>query len=268
MQSEDYKIEELQRLLLQKERDDIYAIKKELETLLHVIENEQQLEKKVAPIIGKHLNTYTKEMPSALGPTITKTLKAEIENSKDSIIDALYPIIGKLIKRYIQQEFLKLSEKINQQVSRRLSIKATTRKFKAFVTGVKEEDIIITSLSETKIQDIFVIEKHSGILKGSFSKSKTIDKESLSAMLTAIKAFAEDALKKGTNQLEVIEYGSDKIYIQNFETYYIAVVLYGVLDTNYKEALEAKLFSFSKKHYRNTSSNEDISKGLDKIFNN
>ncbi|WP_299128855.1 cell envelope biogenesis protein OmpA [uncultured Winogradskyella sp.] len=267
MQSQDYKIEELQRLLLQKERDDINALKKELEALLYIIDNEKQLEKKVAPIISKHLNAYTKEMPSTLGPTITKTLKTEIENSKDSIIDVLYPIIGKLIKRYIQQEFLKLSEKINQQVSRRLSIKGITRKLKAFVIGVKEEDIIITSLSETKIQEIFVIEKFSGILKGSFSKSKTIDKESLSAMLTAIKAFAEDALKNGTDQLEVIEYGSDKIYIQNFGTYYVAVVLYGVLDTNYKEILERQLFSFSKKYYRDSSSNSEISKGLDKIFN-
>ncbi|RNC84949.1 MAG: cell envelope biogenesis protein OmpA [Winogradskyella sp.] len=266
MQSEDYKIEELQRLLLQEDRDTTNALKQELEDLKLLIETEKELDGKVGPIITKYLNLYTEDIPEKLGPTITKTLKNEIEKSKDTIVDALYPIIGKLIKRYIQKEFQKLSDKINYQVNHRFSLKSIARKLKSIFTGVKEEDIIISELSDTQIQEVFVVEKNSGILKGSFSKTNTIDKEVLSGMLTAIKSFVEDALKTGDEQLETIEYGLYNIYIQNFKTYYIAVVLHGVFDSTFKEKLEEDLLTFSQKHYKASKSRVEISESLKDMF--
>ena len=268
MQSEDRKIQTLQRLLLEEDREDIIALKNEIKALRSLIESEKEFDEVISPIISKHLKTYTLEMPDKLGPSITKTLKYEIENSTHTIVDALYPIIGKLIKRYIQTEFQKLSDKINKQVDERFSFKALKRKFRSLFFGVKEEDIIISKLSETQIQQIFIIEKHSGLLRGNYSTANTIDKDVLSGMLTAIKSFVEDALKTGGDQLEVIEYGMYKIYIQNFETYYIAVVLHGIFDSQFKEDLEEKLYDFSEKHFKSSLSNDDISKSLETMFAN
>ena len=266
MQSEDYKIEELKHLLLQEDRATIEALKQDVKTIKHLLETEQELDGKVGPIITTYLNNYTKEIPEKLGPSITKSLKNEITNSKDTIVDALYPIIGKLIKRYIQKEFQKLSEQISNQLKRRFSIKSILRRLKSIFTGVKEEDIILSQLSDTKLQEIFIIEKHSGILKGSLSKTNTIDKDILSGMLTAIKSFVEEALKTGDEQLETIEYGLYNIYIQNFKTYYIAVVVYGVFDATFKEHLEDALYKFSDKYYTPTKTKEEISESLKTIF--
>lgn len=266
MQSEEHKIEALQRPLLQEDRDDISALRHELRALSYLIKDDAEFEALVEPIISKHLEAYTNDIPKKLGPTITKTLKYEIENSKDSIVDALYPIIGKLIKRYIQQEFQILSDRINRTVNQQFSFAAIKRKIKSIFTGVKEEDVIISALSETQIQEIFIIEKHSGILRGNFSTANTIDKDILSGMLTAIKSFVEDALKTGGDQLEIIEYGMYKIYIQNFETYYIAVVLHGTFGAVYKEELEEKLLLFSEKHFKSSSTEDEISIALKEMF--
>ena len=54
-------------------------------------------------------------MPEKLGPTITSTLKVQIKESRDDVVQALFPIVGQMIKKYIQQEIQALSEKIDQQ---------------------------------------------------------------------------------------------------------------------------------------------------------
>ena len=129
---------------------------------------------------------------------------------------------------------------------------------KSIFTGVKEEDIIISSFSETQLQEIFVIEKYSGILKGNLFAVNTIDKDILSGMLAAIKSGVENIFKTDIDQLEIIEYGMYKIHIHNFETCYIAVVLYGTFDTIDREDLEKNLLLFSEKNYTVLSTKDKI----------
>ncbi len=207
-------------------------------------------------------------MPKTLGPTITKTLKEEIKNSQDAVVEALYPILGKMVKKYIQNEIKMLSESINKQLQSSFTIKGWKRKFKSKVTGVSEEDIIISNLVKPEIEQIFIIEKDSGILSGSFSKKETIDKDLISGMLTAIKSFVEDAFSAGNQDLESIEYELYNIHIQNFHFYYIAVVISGAYNQTYKNKLENKLLDFSEKIAKDHVRQQDLSKELETYFKN
>ena len=91
------------------------------------------------------------------------------------------------------------------------------------------------------ISQIFVIQKKSGILLGVYSKKETIDKDLVSGMLTAIKNFAGDAFKSGSQNIETIEYELFNIQIKNFHTYYIAIVVSGTLTNRYKSKLDTNL---------------------------
>ena len=172
-----------------------------------------------------------------------------------------------MIKKYIQQEFKILSDKINAQLQKSFSLKNWTRKFKSKVSGIDEENLIIQELAKTEIHEIFIIEKNSGILIANFSKAKTIDKDVISAMLTAIKSFVEDAFKTGNDSLESIEYGLYNIHIQNFNSYYFAVVAHGVFDSAYKGKLEYELLNFAEKHLTK-GPKKNISIKLAEFFNN
>lgn len=267
MESNDQKIEELKNLLLNDDRAYVNALSKEIADLKSIINDKTLLDKEVGPLITQYLEKYTEDIPKKLGPSITKTLRFEIENSQDKIVDALYPIMGKLIKKYIKKEFEKLSEQINKKLKSRFSFGGFKRKLKSIFIGVKEEDIFVEELSETKIEELFIIEKNSGLLKGNYSTTNTIDKDVLSGMLTAIKGFVEDALKTGSDDLETIEYGLYNIHIQNFNTYYIASVIHGVFDSSFKEELQDQLFEFSEKYYKPSKSNDELSSALKKMFN-
>ncbi len=262
------KLKLLKEILLTEDRVFAQSITKKIESLNSVIHKKQNLSEKVNPIVDDKLEAFVKEIPKTLGPTITKTLKEEIKNSQDAVVEALYPILGKMIKKYIQNEMKMLSERINSQVQSSFSVKTWQRKFKAIFSGVKEEDIILSDLVKPKIEQIFIIKKDSGILSGSYSKKETIDKNMISGMLTAIKSFVEDAFSGGNQDLESIEYELYNIHIQNFHSYYIAVVISGAYNQNYKNNLENKLLDFSEFITKNHIDELDLSQQLEKHFKN
>ncbi len=263
----DKKLILLKELLLTDDRALIGALNLKINTLESIIEQREKLSQKVDPLIDLKLQEYTNDIPKKLGPMITESLKNEILKSKNQVVDALYPIIGKMIKKYIQQEFKILSDKINHQLKKRFSIASFLRLFKSKFMGVDEESLMLQELAKTAIQEIFIIEKKSGLLKANFSKTTTIDKEVISAMLTAIKSFVEEAFITGEEHLEAIEYGLYNIHIQNFESYYIAVVIHGVYDTIYKSKLKSKLLDFSANNISNTT-NTNLAEKLAEVFKN
>lgn len=243
---QDNKLQLLRDILLIDDRQVAEAINQRIETISQTIETKARLSEKIDPIIKEKLEEFVTEIPNTLGPTITKTLKKEIANSKDQVVEALYPIVGKMIKRYIQNEIRILTENINKKVNSTFSFASFSRKIKSKVTGVPESELALSELDAPKVTQIFVIQKGSGILLGSHSLTKTVDKDMISGMLTAIKSFVEDAFEGGNQNLEAIEYELFSIHVQNFHTYYIAAVVSGTYTRSFENKLEDKLIKLSE----------------------
>jgi hypothetical protein len=252
------KLSLLKELLLEEDRDFANNILQKLELLESTVYFEDHLSEKVNPIIDKKIKIFEQSIPKNLGPAITEALADQIKNSKDQVVEALFPIIGKMIKKYIQQEMTILSESINNQVQNTFSAKRFKRKIKSIFTGISENDIILSEQRKPKLEQVFVIEKGSGLLLASTSGSNNVDEDMIAGMLTAIQSFVEDAFAKKDQTLELIQYDMYNLHIQNFSSYYIAVVVSGVFDSIFKGALESKLFDFAEKHINNNLS--DISK--------
>ena len=247
MVQEEEKLQLLRDILLIDDRQVADAINKRIDLISDTIETREKLSEKIDPIIQKRLDEFVAQIPVTLGPTITKTLQEQITNSKDQVVEALYPIMGKMIKRYIQNEIKILSENINKKVNNTFSFDAIKRKMRSKFTGVDEGDLMLTELDEPIVNEIFVIQKGSGILLGSHSTTATVDEDLISGMLTAIKSFVEDAFEGGNQNLENIEYELYNIHIQNFHSYYIAAVCSGSYTRTFESKLENKLFKLSRK---------------------
>ncbi|MFY8181150.1 MAG: cell envelope biogenesis protein OmpA [Flavobacterium sp.] len=235
------KLIKLKELLLSEDRDFAQNILQKLDSLEDTVNTHEKLSEKVNPIIDKKIDTFVEEIPTKLGPVIADALT----KSQDKVVEALFPIIGKMIKKYIQQEIKVLSDSINSQVQTTFSIKTWQRKVKAIFTGVSEKEIILSEMNQTSVEQIFVIEKGSGLIISSASKQESIDEDMIAGMLTAIKSFVEDAFKKDQQSLESIQYELFEIHIQNFTSYYFAVVISGGFDASFKNKLENKLFDIA-----------------------
>ena len=238
---EQDKIEILRDILFADEHEFEEKISQRVEFLEKTIEEREKLSEKVNPIITAQIDDFKESIPETLGPTITETLRKEIKNHKDEVVDALYPVLGKMIKKYVAQEMKILSEKMNSQLS---FLSFWKRKMRSVVTGKNEEELMLNDLSGSKVEQVLLIEKDSGILKASYRKSNAMDEEMVSGMLTAIKSFVEDAFNQRNQELESIEYELYQIHLQSFATHYMAVVISGNFVLSAKNKLQDIIFDF------------------------
>ncbi len=268
LQQEDEKLQLLRELLLVDDREIASAVTEKLENIAQTIETEAKLSEKINPIIERRLQEFVKEMPATLGPTITKTLQQEVANSQDAVVEVLYPIMGKMIKRYVANEIAKLSESINSKLSNTFSTASIKRKMRSIFSGVNEGEMVLSALDKPSVNEIFAIQKGSGILLGNYSSTSKIDKDMVSGMLTAIKSFVEDAFEGGAQNLESIEYELYSIHIQNFHSYYIAVVISGNYTRAFESKLENRIFKVSRKLSSkiNTLSRQEVDIILKSLF--
>ncbi|MEO9869152.1 hypothetical protein [Ekhidna sp.] len=218
--------------------------------------------------VDRILNKIVSVMPEKLGPAITKTLKVQIQESRDDVVQALFPIIGQMIKKYIQAEMEVLSQKIDKQFEAAFSFDHIWLRIQAVFTGVSYSELALKSTNEPQILEIFLIEEGSGILMGSYSKNPSFDQDMMSGMLTAIKTFVEDAMEVEKQGLEMISYDLHKIYVQNFDKFYIAVVLSGVIDSIFKSKLDDRIMEFVKEIMLKSenSNTKELTKKISQYF--
>lgn len=239
-------INALRDILFEEEKKKYVELTDHLSTLesemREALEDRQLPESEMNQVVER----ITLVMPEKLGPAITATLKAQIQESQDEVVQALYPILGQMIKKYIQKEMEVLREKIDQQMENAFSIEGLIARFKSLISGTKHSQVMLTEANEPMVEEIFIIEQDSGLLRASFSKNKTLDQDMIAGMLTAIKSFVKDAFSKENQDLESISYDTYNIYVQNFPKFYIAVVLSGVMNASYKSKLNDTLLSFVK----------------------
>jgi hypothetical protein len=256
----DQKIEEtdqsqpllrLRSLLLEDDRLRINSLDEDIRSLSKELNTRAKLELRIKPIIQDHLEKLKKDFPTLFGPVITETIKYQIKNSQDEVVDAFYPIIGKLIRKYIAREIEILSERVDEQLEKAFSWRGWIIRIKSWFHGTKETDIVLQGLAEPSIEEIFVIEQNSGLLYGSFSRSETMDQDMIAGMLTAIKTFVADTFKNGEQELESIEYESYHIIFKNFKTYFLAVAVSGIITASFKDKLDKTVMNFANNLRKN-----------------
>jgi len=260
-------IEELKKLLFEEENQKFALLQEKIAEFQSKVDNKLDNFQIPDEEVEELVNHITEIMPEKLGPAITKTLKVQIENSRDEVVQVLYPIMGQMIKKYVQREIQVLSEKIDQQIQKAFSFNSVVDGIKAFFSrkGGKE---IITEAYGSQIEEIFIIEKDSGLLMASYSRNELVDQDMVSGMLTAIKAFVEDAFNKEGQELETIEYDLYKIYLKSFNKFYIATVVSGIFSASFKNQLDDLILKFVEEMTLKAANikKEDYEKGLEDYF--
>lgn len=206
-------------------------------------EDREKFSSKVQPLVDEKIEDLRINFPEYFGGTITETIKYQIKHSQEEVIEALYPIIGKLIKKSIIAEITKLNEKINATIKKTFSLEERLRRL--FKKKKSNSELVLQAVFKPIIEEVFVIEKESGLLKGSFSTNNIADKDMISGMLTAIKSFSEEAFFKGEQNLEDIKFETFRIAIYSFKSIYISVVISGAYDSFFTEKLSESVSDFA-----------------------
>ena len=264
-QDELFLMERLRSILLKEDRED-------LNQLRDTLENAELLSSKVTPIIEERIDFLKKNFPKEFQTAVSDIVDKRIKSSQNELLDALYPVLGQMIKKYITFQFQQLKDGIDQRIKITLNTKNIWWRIRVSLLGLKDSDIVLKNLDRPKIEEVCLIQRDSGLLMGSASLNTMVDKEVIAGMLTAIKAFVEDAFQRDNEELEMIQYGSYKILLYNFHSYYVSVALSGSVSSKEKEYINDKLQTFAIKELKNykpqnlDEMNGYISEKLDHYF--
>ncbi len=215
--------------------------------LMISIQDHKVLSEKIAPFIQEVISSdLKKNFPDEYRVEVSKT----IEDSQEEIVNVIYPKLDLMIKKFVTQQFQKLKESVDERVTEvktNMSFKSIVKRIKHSMMGVSRGDEIMSQIDKPMLEELFIIQKHSGILMGHASIKENIDQDVIAGMFTAIRSFMEDAISS-KQELEMIFYENNYILLHNLPSYYFAAILTGSISATEKEILIEELNTFAEKH--------------------
>jgi outer membrane protein OmpA-like peptidoglycan-associated protein len=202
--------EELRRVLIGHELDQIAGVQKRLDD--PVVRSAET--GKILPTAIKAASS--KNLREALEPVFEKSFRNSVRKHPREISDAIYPVMGPAIRTSITAAIREFAESLNQIVEKSASWRAIRWRIEARVTGRPFTEILLTRSLLYSVEQVFLIHRESGILLlHAAAKSAVVrDADMVSGMFTAIQDFVSDSFLEGGQELETIDVGRYKLWIQ------------------------------------------------------
>jgi hypothetical protein len=238
--SEVQLMSQLREILLKEDRST-------LTELQEILNNKSLLSGRVNPIIEEHLDFLKHNFPKEYAKIVDRLIEQKLKDSQQQILDIVYPVMGKMITKFVNLQIQQLKEGIDAQINGIFSRQGFVKHIKNRILGVKTSDILIAAADKPILEEIFVIERDSGLMFGSAALFPSVNRDVVAGMLTAIKSFVEDAFERDNEDLEMIQYGTYRILLQNYPFYYFALALSGTVSTSESEILRGQIVDFIDK---------------------
>jgi hypothetical protein len=263
--SEIQLMSQLKDILLKDDRSTVQELQR-------VLNEKALLSERVNPIIEEQLEYLRKNFPREYAQVVNRIVEQKLKASQDEILGVIYPVMGKMINKYIQLQFQQLKDAIDAQVQQLSSTEGIKLWLRSKVFGVKTAHLILANADQPVIEEIFVIQRDSGLMLGSAALYPSVNRDVVSGMLTAIKGFVEDAFLRDNEDLEMIQYGTYKILIENFPHHYFAIAMSGSVSATEGADLRGRIVDFLQENEwlrtadATSSTQERIAELLDSQF--
>jgi hypothetical protein len=238
---EQDKLTILKELLFPEDHGAVADISNRIQLLEKFLDDPQQFASKINPLVDQKLQAYTKGMPYTLGPTFTATLKKEISNHPEAVVETLSPILGKLIKKYTSQK-IQAFFKILGRPFRFLG--QWRRTIHSWFGGPSEEQLLQKELKSATIEQVLLLERRTGLLKARYSETNTMDEDKIADLCEVINRHIQTSRKPDDQHLELLPYDGYQIHLQAFVSHYVAVVISGKCVVSSRNKLQDIIFNF------------------------
>jgi outer membrane protein OmpA-like peptidoglycan-associated protein len=211
--------EQLRQLLLRTETERLDSLEAKVNGLDDRVGTPAQLETSTAAVLANAFRqaeaNSPRELASAVAPSILSTIQAEIRNSRDVIVESIYPIAGRLVTAAVANAFKDLVATLQQQIDALISVNQWRWRIQSLTTGRPVSEIALASMDRLKVIRLFLIERGSGRLLASWSSEAVTDQnpDIVSGMLAAIIEFSTQAFA-GSGTLRTIDFGGREIAIR------------------------------------------------------
>ncbi|KAF1713711.1 hypothetical protein CSC71_06470 [Pseudoxanthomonas sangjuensis] len=181
----------LRQLLLDQERDRLDALQADLR------ESGERVPDRVADEIERGLASgRPTRLSRALAEATVSGLEQAVQRRPETVVNAVFPVIGPAIRRSIQEAMRQLSADIDRAVNNALSPRSLKWRVEAWRSGVPYAQVVLRHTASWRVEHLFLIQPESGLLLGHLTASglPELDADAVAGMFTAIQQFVRDSV--------------------------------------------------------------------------
>jgi OOP family OmpA-OmpF porin len=236
--------DELRRLILGPEKEDIAKIQDRLE---NVEKRTCDVSEVVAEAISMRRDQGDDQaLAAALAPTIQATLRESVRRDPHVLADALFPVMGPAIRKSITETLRSMLESFNEALENSLSWQGIKWRIEAARTGKSFAEIVMMHSLLFRVEQVFLIHKQTGLVLNHVTAASvaTQDPDMVAGMLTAIQQFVKDSFtsEKSEGGLGSLNIGDLEVWLEESPDAVLAAVIRGHAPADYRvqmaEALE------------------------------
>jgi len=250
--------DELKALLLEGELSLLDRLQEETRRLGSRIGDDEALRDSSIRVIADVLKQAGvrdhQRMADALAPLVLQSLRQEIRNSRDLMVDALYPITGRLVAAAVRSAFRQHMQALDKRLNATLSLTRWKLRLEAWATGQSEAALLLRRYPPFLLQELFVIDRGAGVLLARSSGDPNVaaevdpdgpqplDSDLVGAMLTAILSFVSDTFGADGGDLRRLAFGDGDLFLRTSPAIIIALKTSGTPPPGFDEQLDPEVF--------------------------
>ncbi len=211
--------------LLSERLDAVFERAGTEERLLHSVSNIIDGALRAAEIV-RH-----EPLSQAIAPLIVRTIKIQLRDSQDEMVDALYPITGRLVKSYVQAEVNRRMIEINARLG---GGRPAALASKSAATGVSMGDLALADANRLRVEEVFLVRRGSGDLIAHWEKDTPAEGAArpggsnrdvlISGYISGIMTFSEEAFGAAPGSFRTLELeDGDRIFVRGSAAHLLAV---------------------------------------------
>ena len=182
-------------------------------------------------------------MADALATPVASALGNAVRHNSSSIVDALFPVIGPLIRKAIAEALRGLTSDLNRVLEQSLTPRGIKWRIEAWRSGVPYAQVVLRHTLLYRIDHVFLIERDSGLVlrRTSSPGVADLDADAIAGMLTAIGQFVRDSVGRDQGGLEEARVGEYLLWLLDGPRASLACFIQGVPPDALRELLEERL---------------------------
>lgn len=191
-----------------------------------------------------HGEAAATRVANALASPVSQALGAAVHRNRQSLIDALFPIIGPLIRKSIAEALRNLVADLNGAIESSFTLRGLRWRMEAWRAGVPYAQVVLKHRLAYAIDHVFLIERESGLVLHHEAAPglPELDKDAIAGMLTALGDFVGDSVgREDGDALESVRVGEHLVWMLHGPRANLACFIRGVPPPALHGLLEQRL---------------------------
>jgi OOP family OmpA-OmpF porin len=104
------------------------------------------------------------DLSEALAPTLTSAIERSVRKNPQTLVDAIFPVMGPAIRKAIAAALSGMVQSLNQSLSHSLSVQGLKWRLEAWRTGKTFAEVVLLHTLLYRVEQVFLIHKETGLL--------------------------------------------------------------------------------------------------------